>query len=166
MGREGPICGLGGNRALHDCSLFWDHHRSVPWVCHRAWPGRHNQRPGCHWWLKQILLALVLGLQSGACQFSAEMKVCYSMWSLAIYSLTSPKRWYNCLISSEVVVLKTGCRRSLGWTASTATGTDWHQQQQGDSQGFLFHPPGWWNVKSSGPWKASLWTKLVEVMEF
>ena len=23
-----------------------------------------------------------------------------------------------------------------------------------------------WNVKSSGPWKASLWTKLVEVMEF
>ena len=45
------------------------------------------------------------------------------MWSLASYSLTIPKRWYNCLISSEVVVLKTGCRRSLGWTASTAIGT-------------------------------------------
>ena len=72
------------------------------------------------------------------------MKDCYLMWSLAIYSLTIPKRWYNCLISSEVVVLKTGCRRSLGWTASTAIGTDWHQQQQADSQGFLFHPPDWW----------------------
>ena len=23
-----------------------------------------------------------------------------------------------------------------------------------------------WNAKSSGPWEASLWTKLVEVMEF
>ena len=45
------------------------------------------------------------------------------MWSLASYSLTIPKRWYNCLISSEVVVLKTGGRRSLGWTASTAIGT-------------------------------------------
>ena len=28
------------------------------------------------------------------------------------------------------------------------------------------HLPQIWNVKSSGPWKASLWTKLVEVMEF
>ena len=28
------------------------------------------------------------------------------------------------------------------------------------------YPPISWNVKSSGPWEASLQTKLVEVMEF
>ena len=56
MGRESPLCGFGRYRALPDCSLFWDHHRSVPWVCHRARPGRHNQRPGCHWWLNADLI--------------------------------------------------------------------------------------------------------------
>ena len=30
----------------------------------------------------------------------------------------------------------------------------------------LIHSQTSWNVKSSGPWKASVWTKLVEVIEF
>ena len=33
--------------------------------------------------------------------------------------------------------------------------------------GVIMHlKPDFWNVKSSGPWKASLQTKLVEMMEF
>lgn len=122
-----PNMNLVGYQALPECS-FCDHHRSGPWVCHRAWPGRCNQRLLCHWWLKQILPALILGLQSDFWhQFSAEMEGCYLRWSLTIYSLTIPKRWYNCssncLISSEVVVIKSACSRSLGWTANTAIET-------------------------------------------
>lgn len=121
MGREG--LNLVSNKALPDFSLLSMlpvtitglSHGSVP-KCGlegmiRGWGVAGDlHKPYGPWSLVSILILVPISF--------------LQKWSLAIYSLTIPKRCYNCysscIISSGMVVVKSGCRRSLASTASTA----------------------------------------------
>ena len=151
MGREGPVCGLGRYRALPDCSLFWGHHRAVPGSAQSV-ARKAVKRPMCHWWLKQILLALVLGLQSRFrclsvfCRnerlpLDVELGQLFTDHSKEVVQLLD-KQWSGGVENRMQEKPGVDCQHSH-------RDSDWHHQQQGDAQGFLFHPSDWWKSRTT-----------------